>query len=104
MEDIESDSSGPDKNPWPHLTEYVELVSKSGQQLLFACRRCLPKDTKINVHFEEIVKAGSSRGEIKRTTHSDNIKHIDDSTSSSDPNPVERIRQVRWKAEHRRIV
>ncbi|CAG9791509.1 unnamed protein product [Diatraea saccharalis] len=107
MEDMESVSSGPDENPWPHLTEYVEFVSRSGQQILFACKRCLPKDTKIKVHvsslnnlkqhvrrvhesqyvqFEEIVKAGSNRGKTKRRTHSDD----DDSTSSSNPNPVKR--------------
>ncbi|CAG9788837.1 unnamed protein product [Diatraea saccharalis] len=100
MEDMESVSSGPDENPWPHLTEYVEFVSRSGQQILFACKRCLPKDTKIKVHvsslnnlkqhvrrvhesqyvqFEEIVKAGSNRGKTKRRTHSDD-----------DPNPVKR--------------
>lgn len=110
MEDMESDSSGPDENPWPHLTEYVEFVSRSGQQILFACKRCLPKDTKIKVHvsslnnlkqhvrrvhesqyvqFDEIVKAGSNRGKTKRRTHSAD----DDSTSSSNPNipnPVKR--------------
>ncbi|CAG9793862.1 unnamed protein product [Diatraea saccharalis] len=107
MEDMELVSSGPDENPWPHLTEYVEFVSRSGQQILFACKRCLPKDTKIKVHvsslnnlkqhvrrvhesqyvqFEEIVKAGSNRGKTKRRTHSDD----DDSTSSSNPNPVKR--------------
>ncbi|XP_022816612.1 uncharacterized protein LOC111349645 [Spodoptera litura] len=104
MEDTESNSSDADENPWPHLTEYVKFVSRSGQQILFACKRCLPKDTKIKVHlsslnnlkqhvkrvhesqyvqFEEIVKAGSNRGKTKRRTHSDN-----DSTSS--PNPVKR--------------
>lgn len=100
MEDMDSNSSGPDGNSWPHLTEYVELI-------LFACKRCLPKVTKIKVHvsslnnlkqhvrrvhesqyvqFEEIVKAGSNRGKTKRRTHSDN----DDSTSSSNPNPIKR--------------
>ncbi|KAG5860635.1 hypothetical protein JTB14_023064 [Gonioctena quinquepunctata] len=86
MEDMESDSSGPDENPWPHLTEYVEFISRSGQQILFACKRYLPKDTKIKVHvsslnnskqhvrrvhesqyvqFEGTVKAGSNRGKTK---------------------------------------
>lgn len=112
MEDMELNSSYADKNPWPHLTEYVEFVSRSGQQILFACRRCLPKDTKIKVHvsslnnlkqhvrrvhesqylqFEEIVKAGSNRGKTKRKNHSDN-----DSNSSSNLNPVKkRIQQGR---------
>lgn len=109
MEDMELDSSGSDENPWPHLTEYVKFVCRSGQQILFACKRCLPKDTKIKVHvsslnnlkqhvrrvhesqyvqFEEIVKAGSNRGKRKRRTHSDNVN--DNSTSSSNPNPVKR--------------
>ena len=109
MEDMELDSSGSDENPWPHLTEYVKFVCRSGQQILFACKRCLPKDTKIKVHvsslnnlkqhvrrvhesqyvqFEEIVKAGSNRGKRKRTTHSDNVN--DNSTSSSNPNPFKR--------------
>lgn len=109
---IESDFSSPDENPWPHLTEYVEFVSRSGQQILFACKRCLPKDTKIKVHvsslnnlkqhvrrvhesqyvqFEQIVKAGSNRGKTKRRTHSDNDNiNDDDSTSSSNPSPVKR--------------
>ncbi|GBP81120.1 hypothetical protein EVAR_88217_1 [Eumeta japonica] len=65
MEDMESDSSGPDENPWPHLTEVHESQY---------------------VQFEEIVKAGSNRGKTKRRTHSDN----DDSTSSSNPNRVKR--------------
>lgn len=112
MEDMELNSSYADENPWPHLTEYVEFVSRSGQQILFACRRCLPKDTKIKVHvsslnnlkqhvrrvhesqylqFEEIVKAGSNRGKTKRKNHSDN-----DSNSSSNLNPVKkRIQQGR---------
>lgn len=107
MEDMELDSSG---NPWPHLNEYVEFISRSGQQILFACKRCLPKNTKIKVHvsslnnlkqhvrrvhesqyvqFEEIVKAGSNRGKTKRRiTDSDNINV--ESTSSSNPNPVKR--------------
>lgn len=107
----ESDSSGPDENPWPHLTEYVEFVSRSGQQILFACKRCLPKDTKIKVHitslnnlkqhvkrvhesqyvqFEEIVKAGSNRGKTRKRTHFDNINNNDDSTSNRNPNSVKR--------------
>ncbi|KAK9889270.1 hypothetical protein WA026_004549 [Henosepilachna vigintioctopunctata] len=32
------------------LTEYVELMSRSDQQLLVACERYLPKDSKIKVH------------------------------------------------------
>nr|XP_023018272.1 uncharacterized protein LOC111507216 [Leptinotarsa decemlineata] len=107
MEDMESEFSGPDENPWPHLTEYVEFVSRSGQQIIFACKRCLPKDTKIKVHvsslnnlkqhvrrvhesqyvqFEETVKAASNRGKTKRRTYSAD----DDSTSSSNSNPVKR--------------
>lgn len=103
MEDMESDSSGPDENPWPHLTEYVEFVSRSGQQILFACKRCSMHVSSLNnlkqhvrsvhesqyVQFDEIVKAGSNRGKTKRRTHSAD----DDSTSSSNPNipnPVKR--------------
>ncbi|CAB3250090.1 unnamed protein product [Arctia plantaginis] len=86
--------------------------SRSGQQILLACKRCLPEDTKIKVHvsslknlkqhvrrvhesqygqFEEIVKAGSNQGKTKRRTHSDNDNiNDDDSTSSSNPTPVKR--------------
>ncbi|KAL4701993.1 hypothetical protein ACJJTC_010558 [Scirpophaga incertulas] len=96
-------------NPWPHLSDYINFVSKSGEQIVFDCKLCLPKETQIKVHksslnnlkqhmkrvhepqylqFAETVKAGSNRGKPK--TRLINSESNDDSGTT-----IKKIRQGR---------
>lgn len=66
---MELDSSDPALNPWPHLTEYVEFVSRSDQQILFACKRCLPKHTTVKVQAW-IIWNNIQKGYMSHNTYS----------------------------------
>lgn len=107
---MESQSTS-DENPWPHLSDYFNYVSRSGDQIMFDCKICLPRKSTIKAHtsslnnlkqhmrrahesqcvqFEKTVKAGSSRGKPKRKT---NLVQSDIDSDASTSNRAKKIRQ-----------
>ncbi|KAB0795331.1 hypothetical protein PPYR_12170 [Photinus pyralis] len=114
-----SDGDEPQQNPWPHLSGFVAYKARLRDTLVYECKLCLPKTSTIKAHvsslnnlkqhvkrmhpvkyiqFEEIVKAGSTRGKIKKRPNSSNTSTIDSNADSSgshflSPPSTKKVRQ-----------